>query len=305
MASTKRPDNYYPAAPRPEWFMRHVSNLQHASNYTSTSTGGSGPGPPPMFPVQAEASFVKMDASQYSAYLLSLRAWEDHCVSLDSREHDRALVRRAVQQGRESTKGLLPEHPDEDSVTWSKSIPVPGYVTVSGQPATVDVTFENKVAHEPQLSTKPHQAEKRANKALARNAITKAKANHWKAVEQVLTVTEPVNDQVKSLLAVKHVTRNAALHKVELSAAKQAAKRANVINKSSPDHVANVDPSAGQWTVVTRKKGEFRPQLGAIIVTKDDNGNRSTVANLIDPSVKQNLALPHSAIRQPTQVGGK
>jgi len=103
------------------------------------------------------------------------------------------------------------------------------------------------------------------------------------------------------LAAVHTLTAARPLHKAELIAAKDAAARVKQIKFGSTDLVANVAPDDG-WKVVTRRKGDFRPQISTVAVDMPVPGgtfSRQYAFVQQDPSAPRNSA-PLSAVRQPT-----
>jgi len=212
-------------------------------------------------PIPPATHFAKMDVNAFHLYLLAHDAWLARVRHIQHVEHLRSEERKWLREkivgmktedrnGDEHPKGPLWQHLDG---SW-QDIPAPAGLdqlqSISG--GQVRFEYEQKEPHDPILSLHPHQAEKRANKKLVRDARTKAKANAYAAKAQVINESSTVAAKKSQLEAIEKVVSKAPLHRVELAAAKSAAARAKQIKFGSDN--LEVDVDATSWNVVTRKK---------------------------------------------------
>jgi hypothetical protein len=276
----ERPNNFYPERPKLKDFSFRATNLKAV-----TSPSGSTDVPP-------ATSYQAIDEATYAQYLASHTRWVDSIHSVDSQLHEFALRKRALEHYREVVD-LVGE--DTPSNLARDDVVVPHYPNTK-----VRVRMERKQDHPPVLSTKPHRAEKRANRNKVRDSRVKLAANvHQAKAEVLMQNTVPV---IKARLeAIQEVTSTFPLHKVEASAAKSAAERAKFIRSGSTDLVVNVSPDDG-WKLVTRKKGDI---LKSGMVHRQTVGNDSYVTTYIDPAAQSSKSVLQSAVRQPNAVGVK
>jgi hypothetical protein len=279
-----RPTKLYPTAPKLEHFLMKPTNLK---SLTESATGTDNAGH------SSRTEFAPLDATQYSHYLAAHNFWLSSIEAVDARLHAQSLRKRALKGWREVLE-VDANSPDDSQ---RDNIRIPGYQ------AEVMVHLQKKVDHPPTLSTKPHRAEKRANRKKVRDATTKAAANALEAKRLVLEATTTVPVLTRRIAAVEALTAARPLHKAELTAAKDAAARVKQIKFGSTDLVANVAPDDG-WKVVTRRKGEFRPDLAQAWTLDQGTGVVFKAGIQRDPAVPQNV-VPVAAIRKPTATVSK
>jgi len=280
----ERPHNFYPERPKLKDFEFRATNLKAV-----TSPSGSDVGAP-------ATSYQPMSEAVYAQYLASHTRWVDSIHSVDSQLHEFALRKRALEHYREVVD-LVGEDTPHNLVR--DEVIVPHYSRTK-----VRVRMERKQDHPPVLSTKPHRAEKRANRNKVRDSRVKLAANVYQAKAEVMMQnTVPV---VKARLeAIEKVVSTIPLHKAEESAAKSAVVRAASIMKSSPDLVTELRPDEG-WKLVTRKKGA-RNEVLASTTKMGAAGTQLHHATVTgDPAlVRQPGKLLAATTRAPTSTGGR
>jgi hypothetical protein len=281
----QRPTHFYPSAPKLEHFLLKPTNLK-ALTESATGTDNAGH--------SSRTEFAPLDANQYSNYISSHNYWLSQIEAVDNLLHAQALRRRALKGFREAIHVDL-SNPQDDLAR--DPISVPGYS------ADINVILQKKVAHPPELSTKPHRAEKRANRKKVRDAAVKAAAEALKAKAEVIAETKTAPLIKDRLVAINKLSDARPLHKAELSAAKNAAARAKQIRFGSTDLVVNVAPDDG-WKLVTRRKGEFRPDLAQAWTIDQATGQLFKAGVQRDPAVPQSV-VPLVAIRKPTATASK
>jgi hypothetical protein len=283
----ERPTKFYPSAPKIEHFLMKPTNLK-ALTESASGTDNAGH--------SSRTEYAPLDAKQYADYLAAHRSWLSEIEATDSRLHAQSLRKRALKGWREVAEVGI-GNPVE---TLREAIHIPGYQ------ADVFVHLDKKVDHVPILSNQPHRAEKRANRKKVRDATTKAAADALAAKAEVIVATTAIPVVRKRLTELAELSAARPLHKAELIAAKDAAARVKQIKFGSTDLVANVAPDDG-WKIVTRKKGEFRPQISTVAVDTPLPGGtfaRQFAFVQQDPSAPRNSA-PLSAVRQPTTTVAK
>jgi len=242
----------------------------------------------------SRTEFAPLDAIQYSNYISSHKFWLTQIEAVDNLLHEQALRRRALKSYREAIQ-IDVSNPQEDLVRTP--ISVPGYT------ADIYVNLQKKVVHPPELSDKPHRAEKRANRKKVRDAAAKAAAEALKAKAEVIAETKTAPIIKDRLVALNKLSDARPLHKAELTAAKDAAARAKQIRFGSTDLVVNVAPDDG-WKLVTRRKGEFRPDLAQAWTIDQATGHFFKAGVQRDPAVPQSV-VPLVAIRKPTATASR
>jgi len=285
----------YPFPPKPEWFMLHATNMQHTSTNLTTSAGVDNEVEIPEHP---DSSFTKMTAVQYQDYLTAHKDWVESVSQLKSRYHNAAVVRRSLDR----FKQVVSYYEPADRSGPAGGSPPPVSIATPDFKATVLTVL--KVPTVPSISSKPHQAEKRANKKAAFDMRTKVKANAYKAQAEILaSKTVPVIKAQR--LAVQNLAELRPLHKAEEVAAKSAATRASLIAKSSPDLVPEVKPDDG-WKLVTRKKGDVTKIL-ATTTKMGAAGSQLHHANVQgDPALIRGAGrLLAATTRAPVSTGGR
>jgi len=257
--------------------MRHATNMQHIhvspDNKINQETG----------------AFQKMDAEQYKQYITAHIYWRNTCDKIDADLHERALARRYVEQYKE-----VPLNDGTDDV---RKVTIPGYFKAGSgfkEPAQFNVKMVRKKAVEPTKSTKPHQEEKRVNKAAYKSQQTKVKANVW-AAKTAVAATKTSEKLSQKFAKVDDLREKRSLNKEFAKGAKDALKISSSVRKIETDSVTNI-AGDGEWTVVTRKRG--KPVLAGY--TDHDNDAHKTSV-FVDPGMGQ--AVTQAAIRKPTKTG--
>jgi hypothetical protein len=189
-----------------------------------------------------------MSAEQYTQYVTAHNHWVENVHRLDNTLHEKALVRRFLENKTESLRYQTEGNPIKNLDLGSR------YTLPGGKSAYITATIQAKKEHAPLVSTKPHQAEKRAEKVLLRNERTAAKVKVVKARIEVAksTLVEEVKHRLQ---ATRQIRAALPLWKLEEQAAKSAAKRVKAIHLASSTQTADVSPDDG-WKIVTRKKGK-------------------------------------------------
>jgi hypothetical protein len=254
----------------------------------SMSVGNGGGNTSPTMEPPAVA-FTKMTSDSYKDYLLAHNFWVRDCIEQEALEHDRAVRRRFLERFKETAHVA---GGDKDTTPGHRDLPE---VLQAGFPNTIQVTVERKQPHEPKISTKPHHAEKRANKRQLAAAREKAAALMVKGQQAVIEKVQQV--KLDNLLAVAELEAKLPLQKAEDTVAKQAVERAKMYNRGDFDEVANVD--VDHWKLVTRKKGSFTPVLSIVDEVKKEGRKQVSVHH--DPSTPSNLVL-RQAFRNPNTV---
>jgi len=203
--------------------------------------------------------FTKMDSNQYAAYLSAHSAWRAQVITVDNELHDQSIKRRALEKFREV-------HKDSDFVIrnnmtgtdvraprYTREVPI-YHDSSDNTDVILEIRCEQKVAHMPTVSTKPHEAEKRTLKKEVAALRTKVQVESLKAERTILTNDENSAEILKRKREIKKLKDLAPLHKAEAAAAKSAAARSKSIKFGSTDLVPNIDTTDG-FKVVTRKKG--------------------------------------------------
>jgi len=295
-----RPTLFYPTAPKPEWFMAHASNMSSVSvnnvDYVNTTNQ-------PKDVLGAVPSwFLKMRSSQYKEYLEAHKMFLANVQFVDEKLHNDGLRRRALESLRQVPGRFFTEIDDEEP--RSSEVPPPQLVTIPsndpGEVTWVEFVSEKKTPHVPQVSTKPHRAEKRDLKKKLRDAKV-AKTNEALKARTELAAEVKAPEIKTALAKVQEVKDLAPLHKAELTAAKSAAARAKQIRFGSSDFTTNVEVDG--WKVVTRKKGDYWPQFARVDEQLASPGAAGHTAVRMDPSIGSLGSLALSTLRKPTQVG--
>jgi uncharacterized protein YkwD len=231
-----------------------------------------------------------MDQDQYGAYLASHRAWVDAVSDLETNLHERALVRRFLENKTEISGLETPEFPPIKSIDLGRNY------QSGGKTARIRLSIRDKREHTPPVSTKPHKAEKREAKKALSTARTVAQVKVVKARTVVANATlqEEVSDR---LLASRQIRAALPLWKLEEQAAKSAAVRAKHIQLASSTQTVDVEPQNG-WKLVTRKKGkELVPNSS--VVQYDGSGKEvSTHVYSQDPQGPKTASIIN-AVRKP------
>jgi len=271
----ERPNKLYPTPPKPEWFMNAANNMQH-----NQSTGPDA------------GSYTKMDSAKYTAYLRAHNDWVALVRQLDVEEHNAALKRRLLSGYTEKAEFKYNGQP----------VPPPPRETVVSDRAAgklvISYSSTKKKEHTPEVSVKPHRAEKRAEKKKLAAERTKVAVELIKA--KTATLAANTDNKASVVWSVESLRQQQPLRRAELEAAKIAVQQVKAITLGSSDLVANVSPGEG-WKVVTRRKGEATPLLSKVTEIKSPNGITSWEVRK-DPVVSNNL-VPKTAVRRPeTQV---
>jgi len=293
-----RPTLFYPTAPKPEWFMSHSTGMSSFSVGNLTFGGEKKPGD--IFGAVSSA-FIKMRSSQYQEYLEAHQSWLAEIQAVDQTLHSHRLKRDALAPFRRVPSKFFTA--DDEGEIYTSDVPPTQKVRVSlpGDDETwVEFVSEKKTQHEPQVSAKPHRAEKRDLKKKLRNAKV-AKTNEALKARVEIASEVKASDIKETLLKVQQVKDLAPLHKAELTAAKSAAARAKQIRFGSSDFTTNVEVDG--WKVVTRKKGDYWPQFARVDEQLASPGAAGHTAVRMDPSIGSLGALALSSLRKPTQVG--
>jgi len=293
-----RPTLFYPTPPKPEWFMSHATGMSSASVGNVTL----GPKSDLSDVFGAVGSyFTKMDSEQYTEYITAHLSWVTTVNLMDETLHHQKLKRQALESFREvpglfyrldETGTLIPS-----DLPPSQTVPLP---PVDGEKRWLNVYSEKKEEHPPQLSTKPHRAEKRDLKKKLRDAKV-AKTNEALKARTEIAKEATASEIKKTLEKVQEVKDLAPLHKAELAAAKSAAARAKQIRFGSSDYTTNVEVDG--WKVVTRKKGDYWPQFARVDEQLASPGAAGHTSVRMDPSIGSLGSLALSSLRKPTQVG--
>jgi len=275
----------YPVRPRPEWFFEKPSGLQHLNLTGAGKDAATTPAAPAM-------SFKQMTKDGYLEYLAAHDLWHGQVRKTESWEHDAALKRRTLEKYREVPEKFVTY--DGEGTIHETDVPPRRYVSVS-EGVDVQIATERKIAHDPKLSDHPHQREKRDKKKKLRDARAKAQAEVLQA--RIDLVTETKSSEVhQRMKAVKDIKQLAPLHNAEKVALKSAADRSKLFRFGDTDHATNIELDG--FKVVTRKKGDFRPEVA--LMTRGPQG----VTNLLlDPSIGGLSRLVSTSTRAPTSVG--
>jgi len=267
--------------------MRNATNMHSVT--LSNLTDESGPKVP-------DSSFQKMDQAAFQLYLNAHVEWVKTVHSLDQTLHDIAVKKRFLEKYTEDLRMEI-----NTAIPPCRTIPVDGYQQTELNPAplTLQVELKRKEKHNPVLSTKPHEGEKRDKKKKLRDARAKAQSEVLQARIDLVSETKAA-DVKQHLSALKKVRELAPLHKLEEKAATSAAKRAKAIQFGSPDLVANVD--AEGWKVVTRKVGNNNVDV-ATVRDSDKSGVTKSRIVTVDPAIRSINRIVANATRLPTQTG--
>jgi len=291
----QRPTAFYPSPPKLEHFVKsrnHVTSLSlHGGNGGSSGSSNPGIPTPPVFDNTLSAG---MDTKSYELYLRAHRAWIDTIHEVDDILHVAALKRRALGNKKE-----VLNIPFLDSNSVVRDIPVRGYVDPFGKPFKIQAVLAPKKEISPILSTKPHAAEKRAQKKTLSNEKTKAQVEVLKG--RTMLVSETKAASVKERLSeVKKINDLKPLWRAEEHAAKSAAARSKSIRFGSIDLTTNIVPDDA-WKVVTRKKGTMTKQ-SQVTETANATTGIKTVESFVDAALPNRVPLA-SSVRLPTAVG--
>jgi len=291
----QRPTAFYPEAPKLAFFTKPRNHVTSVSLHGGNSATNN-PSPPPVFNDKKEAP---LNALGYAEYLKAHREWLAEIETVDQHLHDQAIKRRFFENKKEVS--MLQNIGAGDPLY--RRINLTGYTTgtVGGTetPAQIKVSSKAKKATAPDLSTKPHEAEKRDKKKKLRDARAKAQAEVLQARINLVSKTSAVAVEEK-LQKVQELKDLRPLHKLEEVAAKSAATRSKLIKFGSTDLTTNVDVSDG-WKVVTRNKGAMIKQ-SEILQTVQESAGTKQVLTFVDPALSTRVPLM-SAVRQPTVVG--
>jgi len=268
--------------------MRNATNMHSVT--LSNLTDESGPKVP-------DSSFQKMDQAAFQLYLNAHVEWVKTVHSLDQTLHDVAVKKRFLEKYTEDLRMEI-----HTALPPCRDIVVDGYHQSEMNPAplTLQVELKRKEKHDPVLSTKPHEGEKRDKKKKLRDARAKAQAEVLQARIDLVSETKAA-DVKQRLSDLKKVRDQAPLHKLEEKAATSAAKRAKTIQFGSPDLVANVDASS--WKVVTRKLGGNNVSVATTVDSHSSGEVKSRTVN-VDPAIRSLNRVVANATRLPTQTGG-
>jgi hypothetical protein len=272
----------YPSPPVLSDFVIHSSGLH---NFSASGDAAS--------PATVATHYVKSTSETYAEYLNAYNAWYLQIQVIETSEHEKALARRALESYREviSFGDALPQS--------GKDIPIPGYThgEDDDESLTARVVLEKKTPHEPVVSTKPHRAEKRANKKKLRDSKVKLAAGKLQAKDELIKEVT-VSDLKAGMKKVQELKDLRPLHKEELKAAKSAVERAKQIRFGSSDVTTNIVPEEG-WKVTTRKKGDYWPQFARVDHPADHTAVR------MDPSIGSLGPLALATLRKPTSTVSK
>jgi len=288
--------------------MQHANNVHTVSPHLTVSMSDHGTssntinGPADFSQYrQVATEFQKFSAAGWNDYIAAFNIWRRTVATIKADNHAMAVERRQLKKLKEHVLGWV-----QPGTTSPTAINPPNRIGPSnlGSIANVLIGTEAKVAVPPAVSTKPFEADKRANRKKVRDARTKIQANAAQAkAELMFEKTVPVIKAQRA--AVQKIAELRPLHKAEEAAAKSAAVRAASIMKSSPDLVAEVRPDEG-WKLVTRKKGA-RNEILASTTKMGAAGTQLHHATVTgDPALIRGAGkLLAATTRAPTATGGR